>query len=82
VSGLVQAVGFRYSLASRAEALGVAGWVRNRHDGSVEAVLEGAGDAVGLLVDWCRHGPRAARVDGVQIHDEEPAGITGFTISV
>jgi len=82
VSGLVQAVGFRYSLAGRAESLDVAGWVRNRADGSLEAVLEGAGDAVDSLVDWCRHGPRGARVDGVEVHDEEPAGISGFTISV
>jgi acylphosphatase len=82
VSGLVQAVGFRYSLAGRAESLDVAGWVRNRPDGSVEAVLEGPVDEVESLVGWCRHGPRGARVDGIEIHDEEPAGISGFTISV
>jgi CBS domain-containing protein len=58
VSGLVQAVGFRYSLAGRAESLDVAGWVRNRPDGSVEAVLEGPVDEVESLVGWCRHGPR------------------------
>jgi acylphosphatase len=82
VSGVVQAVGFRYSLASRAESLDVAGWVRNRPDGRVEAVLEGPGDAVKLLVGWCRDGPRGARVDGIEIHDEEPAGISGFRIAV
>jgi acylphosphatase len=82
VSGLVQGVGFRYSLAGRAEARGVAGWVRNRPDGSVEAVLEGAADAVESLVEWSRHGPRGARVDGVEIHDEVPAGMRGFTIAV
>ena len=82
VSGLVQAVGFRYSLASRAESLDVAGWVRNRPDGTVEAVLEGPGDAVESLVGWCRHGPRGARVDGMEIHDEKPVGISGFRIAV
>jgi acylphosphatase len=82
VSGVVQAVGFRYSLASRAESLGVAGWVRNRPDGTVEAALEGPRDAVESLVGWCRHGPRGARVDGIEIHDEEPARISGFRIAV
>jgi acylphosphatase len=82
VAGFVQGVGFRYSLAGRAEARGVAGWVRNRPDGSVEAVLEGAADVVEALVDWCRAGPRGARVDGVEVYEEEPSGIRGFTIAV
>ena len=82
VSGLVQGVGFRYSLAGRAEARGVAGWVRNRPDGSVEAVLEGADDEVEALVEWCRLGPRGARVDRVEADDEQPSGLRGFTISV
>jgi acylphosphatase len=82
VSGLVQGVGFRYSLAGRAEARELAGWVRNRPDGSVEAVFEGAADAVEALVDWCRAGPRGARVDRVEVYDEAPAGSRGFTISV
>ena len=82
VSGLVQGVGFRYSLAGRAEARGVAGWVRNRPDGSVEALIEGAGDEVETLVDWCRVGPRGARVDRVEVYDEQPSGVRGFTITV
>lgn len=82
VSGLVQGVGFRYSLAGRAEARGVAGWVRNRPDGSVEAVLEGDDAEVEALVDWCRAGPRGARVDRVEVRDEEPSGLRGFAISV
>jgi acylphosphatase len=82
VSGRVQGVGFRYSLADRAEARGVAGWVRNCADGSVEAVLEGPLEAVESLVDWCRSGPRGARIERVEIHDEEPAGMRGFTIAV
>jgi acylphosphatase len=82
VSGFVQGVGFRYSLAGRAEARDVTGWVRNRPDGSVEAVLEGADAEVEALVDWCRVGPRGARVDRVEVYDEEPSGVRGFTISV
>jgi len=82
LSGLVQGVGFRYSLAGRAKARDVAGCVRNRPDGSVEAVLEGAPDAVGALVEWCRAGPRGARVDGMEVYDEQPSGLRGFTIAV
>jgi acylphosphatase len=82
VSGLVQGVGFRYSLAGRAEARGVSGWVRNRPDGSVEAVLEGPDTEVEALVDWCRAGPRGARIDRVEVHEEEPSGLRGFAISV
>jgi acylphosphatase len=82
VSGLVQGVGFRYSLAGRAEARDVAGWVRNCPDGSVEALLEGADGEVEALVDWCRDGPRGARVDRVEVYVEQPSGLRGFTISV
>jgi acylphosphatase len=82
VSGLVQGVGFRYSLAGRAEARDVAGCVRNCPDGSVEAVLEGAPDAVEALVEWCRAGPRGARIDRVEVYDEQPSGLRGFTITV
>ena len=55
-------------------ALGVRGWVRNRLDGSVEAVAEGAAGAVDRFVDWCRTGPRGARVTGVEAVDEPDAG--------
>ena len=55
-------------------ALGVRGWVRNRLDGSVEAVAEGAVGAVDRFVDWCRTGPRGARVTGVEAVDEPDAG--------
>jgi acylphosphatase len=82
VSGLVQGVGFRYSLAGRAEARDLAGWVRNRPDGSVEALLEGADREVEALVDWCRDGPHGAHVDRVEVYDERPSGLRGFTISV
>ena len=82
VSGFVQGVGFRYSLAGRAEARDIAGWVRNRPDGSVEALLEGVGAEVEALVDWCRVGPRGARVDRVEVYDQQASGLRGFTIAV
>lgn len=78
--GFVQGVGFRYSLARLAESRRVAGWVRNRPDGRVEAVLEGAPDAVDALVDWCRRGPRGARIDDVAVDDEAPEGLSTFRI--
>ena len=71
VSGRVQGVGYRYALRDEALRLGVKGWVRNRADGSVEALVQGADEAVAALVDWARRGPRAARVDAVR--DEAPA---------
>jgi acylphosphatase len=66
VSGRVQGVGFRYALRDEAHRLGVHGWVRNRADGSVEALLQGEDDAVNALVAWAERGPRAARVDAVR----------------
>ena len=80
VRGRVQGVGFRVSLASRAQARGVGGWVRNRADGTVEAVLEGDVAAVDAVVAWCREGPRGARVDVVDVVDEEAEGLTLFDV--
>ncbi|MEZ0448280.1 acylphosphatase [Cellulomonas sp. ICMP 17802] len=80
VRGLVQGVGYRWSLSREARRLGVHGWVRNRSDGAVEAVLEGADEAVDALVAWCRSGPGGAGVSGVEVTTEEPEGLTGFTI--
>lgn len=80
VRGAVQGVGFRVSLARAAQTRGAAGWVRNRADGSVEAVLEGRDDAVASLVRWCGEGPRGARVDGVEVHEERPTGAARFEI--
>lgn len=74
ISGVVQGVGFRFCCRREALALGVRGWVRNRTDGSVEAVAEGAAGAVDRFVDWCRTGPRGARVTGVEAVDEPDAG--------
>ena len=65
VTGRVQGIGFRYALRDEAQRLGVAGWVRNCTDGSVEALLQGEAHAVDALMRWARRGPRAARVEAL-----------------
>jgi acylphosphatase len=80
VQGYVQGVGFRYSVRERARQRGVAGWVSNRHDGSVEAVFEGDEEAVEALVEFMQAGPRGADVDRVEVSDQEPEGLTGFDV--
>ncbi len=80
VHGLVQGVFFRDSTRRLAQRHGVAGWVSNRWDGSVEAVFEGEPDAVERLVAFSREGPRGARVDAVEVTDEEPEGLLGFAV--
>jgi acylphosphatase len=80
VSGTVQGVFFRDTCRRVAVANGVAGWVRNLPDERVEAVFEGAADPVQRLVDWARHGPPQATVAHLDVHDEQPEGLAGFTI--
>jgi len=80
VHGLVQGVFFRDTVRRRAFAADVTGWIRNTYDGAVEAVFEGAPDAVERLVAFCRKGPRGARVDRIEVVDEEPEGLEGFAI--
>lgn len=80
VHGGVQGVFFRDSARDEAERQGVAGWVRNREDGAVEAVFEGAPQAVERLVDWCRSGPSSADVEDVEATEEEPEGVSGFQV--
>jgi acylphosphatase len=80
VSGLVQGVWFRESTRRLAERHGVAGWIRNEPDGTVQALFEGAPEAVARLVDFCRLGPPGAEVDHVDVTDEEPAGIGEFDV--
>jgi acylphosphatase len=65
VAGRVQGVGYRDALRREALANGVAGWVRNRRDGAVEAVLQGAPAAVDAVIAWARRGPPAAHVNGI-----------------
>ena len=67
ITGLVQGVGYRYALKHEAERLGLTGWVRNRSDGSVESVGQGAARALDDLVAWARRGPPAARVSRVEV---------------
>ena len=81
VHGRVQGVWFRESARRRAEELGVAGWVRNRPDGAVEAELEGAAEDVGVLVEWFGHGPAGAHVERVEVESSVPAGESGFRVS-
>lgn len=80
ISGRVQGVWFRESCREEAGANGVAGWVRNRSDGCVEAVLEGPPEAVDRVVAWCRSGPRRARVDDVEVREEPAVGEVGFRV--
>jgi acylphosphatase len=80
VRGRVQGVWYRGSCAERALALGVSGWARNLPDGRVEIVAEGDPEAVDKLVEWCRHGPPAARVTAVEVRVEEPEGLGGFNV--
>ena len=80
VRGRVQGVFFRDSVRRLATGRGVAGWVRNNADGTVEAVFEGEPDAVERVVEFSRTGPRGARVDHVAVSDEQPQGIAGFTV--
>ena len=78
--GHVQGVFFRDSTLRLAEREGVAGWVRNRADGAVEAVFEGEPEAVERLVRFAREGPRGAQVERVDVADQEPEGLRGFVV--
>ena len=71
----MQGVGFRDALCDAAEERGVAGWVRNRSDGSVEALLQGRPEQVAEVIAWARRGPPASRVDDLRVeaNDDEPA---------
>jgi acylphosphatase len=80
VSGLVQGVFFRASMAKLAADLSVRGWVRNADDGSVEAFLEGEEKGVLELVRWARSGPPRARVDSFDVEAAQPRGLSGFTV--
>ena len=80
VHGRVQGVFFRDSLRRLANSRDVGGWVRNRPDGTVEAVFEGDEGGVRSLIDFCGRGPRGAQVERVEEHEEEPEGLTSFDV--
>jgi acylphosphatase len=80
IHGRVQGVFFRDTLRHIAEGQGVSGWARNTHEGTVEAVLEGDGDAVERTIAFAQKGPEGAAVACVEVREEEPEGLTGFAI--
>lgn len=67
IYGHVQGVFFRESMCRKAQQLGITGWVRNRRDGSVEAMIQGATEAISAMIEWARTGPEPARVERVEI---------------
>jgi acylphosphatase len=71
ISGRVQGVGYRASMIDEARRLGVTGWVRNRRDGTVEAIVDGDSDAVAAIVAWTRRGPPGSRVTGVAVEETD-----------
>jgi acylphosphatase len=79
VSGKVQGVGFRYFVTHGARQQGLRGWVRNRHDGSVEALLIGEDAAVAAVIEQCRRGPLQARVDRIDAALAQDDGSVDFT---
>jgi acylphosphatase len=73
IRGLVQGVGYRWAMVEEAGRLGIRGWVRNRRDGSVEAMVMGTPEAVDRIVGWARRGPRSSVVDAVEVFAGEGA---------
>jgi acylphosphatase len=73
IAGRVQGVGFRYAFADEARARGLGGWVRNRRDGRVEALVSGPAPAVEAMIAWARLGPPAARVSSLEVEEAIPA---------
>jgi len=81
VRGRVQGVGFRQATLAAAETCEIAGWVRNRVEGTVEVFVQGEAGEVARLVDWCRVGPRAAHVTDIDVADASvDAQLTGFRL--
>jgi acylphosphatase len=81
IEGRVQGVYFRASTVAQAQKSKVTGWVRNRPDGSVEVLAEGARESIERLIEWCRRGPQGARVSRVEMDWQPPQyNFTGFGI--
>jgi acylphosphatase len=78
--GRVQGVFFRDSARERARAHGVSGWIRNRQDGAVEAVLEGPREAVERVMRFLETGPPQAEVERLEVEEETPEGLSGFEV--
>jgi acylphosphatase len=79
ITGRVQGVGYRAWLMRQASASGLRGWVRNRTDGSVEALVIGDDDSVAVMVEACRDGPFGARVSDVAVSEVDDDGSPGFS---
>lgn len=79
ITGQVQGVGYRFWMTRAAASLGLRGWVRNRTDGSVEALVTGAPEAVVAMIEASRKGPFGARVIGVTVTPDEDDGSVGFS---
>lgn len=82
ITGLVQGVGYRASFEGQARALHLSGWVRNRIDGSVEALVRGEQEALEQLISWARRGPRAAQVRDVAVTDMDDASVAAERFDV
>jgi acylphosphatase len=82
IIGLVQGVGYRASFEAQARTLHLSGWVRNRSDGSVEAVVQGTPDAVEKIIAWSKHGPAAASVKEVIVSDADDASLSSGRFDV
>ena len=80
VHGLVQGVFFRETTRRLAQEHGVAGWARNTWEGTVEAVFEGPPEAVERLVGFVHRGPPSARVERVEVFQEDEEGLSGFAV--
>lgn len=80
IEGLVQGVGFRAFVEREARALGLDGWVRNRRDGGVEAVIAGPPAAIEAMLQRCRRGPQSSRVDMLKVLDEQGPVAQGFAV--
>lgn len=78
IHGQVQGVGYRWGMVREAQRLGVAGWVRNRRDGTVEAYVQADGESLDCLLNWARRGPAGALVTDVDIVDTQPQAVSGF----
>lgn len=78
--GRVQGVGYRAFVEVNAAELSINGWVRNRHDGSVEAVFQGNPESVAEMIDRCRQGPRAAMVTSIEVRADETYVVRSFTV--